>query len=124
MHESNSLAQHGDEWLIAYACVPPHAMSASLFSVGHAVELYLKAAHVAYFGDISKAIKYGHKVMDLWGACRAKDPDFMSSNLFRDEIFLRDFLDPSVVADLDPTDQLHLIENQQLYLVFKHLQDL
>lgn len=124
IRDCHSLAQHGDEWFIAYACAPPLATSAVLFSVRHAVELYLKAAHVAAFGDITKAIKYGHKVIDLWDACKAEDPSFMSSYLLRKEIFAIDFLDSTAVAGLSTQEQLHYLKNQQIYLLFKHLQDL
>ncbi len=39
------LAHHGDEWLAAYAALPGQLANVHIFTVGHALELYLKAAH-------------------------------------------------------------------------------
>lgn len=122
--DCHSLARHGDEWLVAYACVPSLAASASLFSVAHAVELYLKAAHVAAFGDMDRAIRYGHRLMPIWSECRRKDPNFMASYEVREEILSIDFLDYSRVEKLNDDDRANFLELSQLYLVFKHLQDL
>jgi hypothetical protein len=124
MHTWHSLVYHGDEWFAAYACIPSNAVSPIWFSVGHAVELYLKAAHTKLFGDINAAIKHGHRIKDLWDACRQENPNFMKGYAFRDHVFSVDFLDGSVFKHLSSEDQLHFIENQSLYVVFKHLQDL
>lgn len=127
MHRSidcHSLARHGDEWLVAYACVPSLATSASLFSIAHAVELYLKAAHVATFGNMDRAIGHGHRLMAIWRECRSKDPDFMAPYEVREEVLSIDFLDHSRVEGLNDDDRANYLELSQLYLVLKHLQDL
>jgi hypothetical protein len=124
MHTWHSLAYHGDEWIVAYASIPAVAMSASLFSIGHAVELYLKAAHAARFGDVLKAIGYGHRVRDLWSDCRTADESFMPTFGLREHLFDTDLLDSNARSALPQDDQMHYLRHQGLYLVFKHLQDL
>jgi hypothetical protein len=57
MHDWLSLVYHGDEWFVSYACIPSGLPSVVTFSVGHAVELYLKGTHTKVFGDIQKAIR-------------------------------------------------------------------
>ena len=67
-----------DQWFVAYA-VGPMAIAVSLFSVGHSVELYLKAAFAKQTGDVEKAMKFGHNLKGLWDALKALDPAFMPS---------------------------------------------
>lgn len=124
MHTWHSLADSGDEWLVAYACIPPAATGASLYSIGHAIELYLKAAHTVKFGDIGTAIGFGHRLWDIWNACRANDSGFMSAYQFRDEVRSIDLLDPAAADGLGVDARTHLIEHQLFYLVLKHLPDL
>ena len=124
MYTWDSLAYHGDEWFAAYACIPGVAVSPTWFSVGHAIELYLKSAHTKLFGDINAAIQHGHKIKDLWDECRKRDPNFMKGYGFRDHIFEMDVLDGSVFKRLTADDRMHFLQNRSLYVVFKHLQDL
>ncbi len=124
MHDWHSLAYHGDEWLVGYACTPPGVPSVLIFSVGHALELYLKAAHAKLFGDFDEALGFGHRVKDLWDACKKGDCAFLPNHEIRDAIFSLDFLDQQVFKTLSRDDQLHFIKYQSLYIIAKHLQDL
>ena len=124
MYDWHSLAYHGDEWLVAYASVPASVSSVVLFTVGHTVELYLKSAHTKIFGDIYEAIKFGHRIKDLWDTCKKQDGSFMTEYELRDSIFSVDFLDQDVLQGLTKDDELHFISHQSFYLVTKHLQDL
>jgi hypothetical protein len=124
MHDWHSLAYQGDEWLVGYACVPSCAHSVVIFSVGHALELYLKAAHTKLFGDFDKALKFGHSVKSLWDACKKRDSAFLPNHEIRDAIFSLDFLAPQVFETLSRDDQLHYADHQNLYMIAKHLQDL
>ncbi len=119
-----SLIYHGDEWIVAYACMPSTAQGPMWFSIGHAVELYLKAAHTKIFGDMDEALKKGHALRDLWNECRQVDPKFMKSYEILDRVYESDLFDNSIYRNLSKDDQLHFINNQNLYIVLKHLQDL
>lgn len=124
MKDWHSLAEHGDQWLVSYACIPPMNGSASLFSIGHAVELYLKAAHTFNFGDINLAIKNGHDLKSLWFSCKENDALFMPSYQLQEDIFSVDILDFKEIEKLTMPQQLHLLKNFYIYFVFKHLVDL
>ncbi len=116
--------EQGDEWLIAYACIPPFAVGASLFSVGHAVELYLKAVYVAKFGTEAEATKFGHRIWNLWDKCRSRDSNFMSAYQLRESVLEVDLLDGNAMKSIPWEDQKHIMQYSNLYLVFKHLPDL
>lgn len=124
MHDWHSLSYQGDQWFVSYTCVPPSCIGVTLFSVGHAIELYLKASHTKIFGDFDKAIAYGHKVKDLWDSCKAGDRNFLPNHDIRDNVFRCDFFDRSVFNALSKDDQLHFIKFQCLYIIAKHLQDI
>jgi hypothetical protein len=124
MDSHHRLARHGDEWIAAYACIPVQAFSPVLFSIGHAVELYLKAAHTKIFGDLDAAIRHGHKIRNLWNECRRRDREFMKKYQFREHLFNMDLLDGSIFERCSPDDQTHYMRYQGLYMVFKHVQDL
>lgn len=124
MDDWHLLAYDGDEWLVAYACIPAAASSVTLFAVGHAVELYMKATHTKLYGDINKSIKLGHNIKGLWDACKSYDKAFMPAYEIRDSIYSRDFLDGKVFSTFSVGDQKHFISHQSLYIISKHLQDL
>lgn len=69
-----------DEFLVLYAlsCEGPLAR-VSLFCIGHAVELYLKAVYTYQTGDKRKAIDYRHNIKSLLKACKNNDSDFMKN---------------------------------------------
>lgn len=119
-------AQEGDSWLVAYACLPPACITAigpRLFCVGHALELYLKAA-CAKPTDVATAIRYGHNIERLWRECKARDSTFMARYELRESVMRADFVTSEGLRELPTCDQLHFIRNQQFYLVAKHLPDL
>jgi len=98
--------------------------SVQLFTVGHAVELYLKAAHTKLLGDMQKAMRFGHNVRQLWDACKAKDPTFLTGREIRSSVLDVDFLNPAVRSGLSRGDQMHFVQHQALYIVAKHLMNL
>ena len=119
-------ASEGDDWLIAYALIcaaPPLNFGPLFFAVGHAVELYLKATHIKFYGDVDKAINYGHNNKKLWDDCK-KHGEFMSAYEIRDSIFKQDFLNPEVFNKFSGEESQHFAEFQNLYLIFKYLKDL
>jgi hypothetical protein len=124
MDDWHSLAYHGDEWLVGYACLPHFATSVVIFSVGHALELYLKAAYTKLSVNLNEAIKFGHDVKRLWDACKERDPTFLQGHELRDSICSADPLVSQRWEKLSRDDLEHWANHQVLYVVAKHLQDL
>ena len=67
-----------DEWLVNYSVISTVGfmpiLSVALFSIGQAVELYLKASMAKITGNSSAAIKYGHNIAKLLEDCQGIDP--------------------------------------------------
>ncbi len=118
------LVKDADEWILAYACVPPTAASVLFFSIGHAVELYLKASYAKLSGDFEKSLSFGHKIKRLLSECKKLDKTFLPAYEIRERPFSIDFMDGRSPYSLPVEDHRHLIMNQGLYLVAKHLPDL
>jgi hypothetical protein len=111
-----------DQFLIRYS-VPPALIPVSLFEIGHAIELYLKATKLKLTGDVDEAISDGHKIRDIWGYCKSHDANFMPHYELRDSILSSDFIHDAG-ASLSPEDQTHYLENQEFYIIAKHLLDI
>jgi len=124
MYDWHSFAYAGDEWLVGYACLPAVTPFVAIFTVGHALELYLKAAHTKLFGDVEKVIKKGHNIKSLWDECKKRDGAFLPNHEIRGSILKVDFLDQHVFKTLTKDDQEHYIRYQNLYLIAKHLSDI
>lgn len=67
-----------DAFFVSYATTPL-MLDVTLFLIGHAVELYLKAAYIKQTCDIDKAIQFGHDIEKLYEACKKNDPEFMKT---------------------------------------------
>lgn len=50
-----------DEWIVNYS-LPPNMTGTKLFSIGHALELYLKATYSKMTGDVDEAVRIGHNM--------------------------------------------------------------
>jgi hypothetical protein len=121
----NRLAQEGDEWIVSYACTSGIVGSASLFSIGHAFELYLKAVHTKNSGNVDEAIKFGHNVKKLWEECKKKDSSFLSDYEIRPRIRSKElFMGSEDYSTMSKDDLLHFLQNKHLYLIVEHLPDL
>ena len=124
MYDWHSFAYQGDECLINFACATPYTPSVNIFIIGHALELYLKAVYAKKFVDINVAIKFGHKIKDLWDKCKQKDPLFLPNYEIRSNIYSKDFFDSNSLSTLAKDDQMHFLKNRNLYIIAKHLKDL
>lgn len=126
MHDWWSFLRAADEWFVNYASVPADLSSVITFSIGHTVELYLKATYVKNTGDMHQAIKYGHKIRELWGACKSYDKNFMPNYEIRNCVFNADlFNTPTELREILSDDDLkHYFKHQELYLIAKLLPDL
>ncbi|MDQ3017647.1 MAG: hypothetical protein M3R25_13135 [Bacteroidota bacterium] len=123
-HKWGSFLHTADEFIIAYASCTGNTISAPLFLIGHAVELYLKSAYTKQTRDIDAAVNFGHRIYDLWNACKSIDDKFMPQYELRDNVFQCPFLEKDIVKLLSHEDCIHFLENQEFYIVSKYLPDL
>ena len=123
MKQWHSFLWTADEWLVNYFCVPSGLGSVTLFSIGHALELYLKAAYSKKIGNVDAAVRKGHNLKSIWDSCKTHDSDFMPEYEIRDSVFAANlFSTPGPKLSLD--DQRHFLLHQEFYLVMKLLPDL
>ena len=115
-----------DEWIINYSLPsrPFFSIGVKLFSVGHAFELYLKAANTKITGDIDRAIKFGHNLPKIWRDCEAQDRNFLPGWELRASILARNLFDSKDYDKLDKDDLQQFLKHQEIYVVAKHLMDL
>lgn len=122
--EWDSFLLAADEWIINYSLPPMMLHSVKLFSIGHALELYMKAAYTKLSGDIDEAVGFRHDIPRIWAACRAKDPGFLPQYELRESVLARDLLSVEDYSQLARDDLLEFLQNQELYVVAKYLGDL
>ncbi|HKZ55353.1 MAG TPA: hypothetical protein VJ123_07725 [Anaerolineales bacterium] len=113
-----------DEWIINYALPPMMLHSVKLFSIGHALELYLKAAYTKLSGNIDEAIEFRHDIPKIWAACKTRDSAFLPQYELREVVLARDLLSVDHYSTLEKPDLMHFLQNQELYVVAKYLADL
>ncbi|OGN94413.1 MAG: hypothetical protein A2Z75_03075 [Chloroflexi bacterium RBG_13_50_10] len=127
MYEWDSFVWAADEWFIEYS-LPPPLPNVKLFAIGHTIELYLKAANTKITEDIDEAIRMGHNIKRIWDDCKRRDQNFMPSFEIRDSVFQSDLFQLHSSEDsrnkLNKDDLLHFYQNQELYIIAKHLPDL
>lgn len=124
LHKWDSFLHTADCFIITYATSSYTVGATSLFTIGHAVELYLKSANTKITGDIERAISFGHRLKDLWDDCKEKDNKFMPSYELKDNLFCSSFLEEDIYSQLCEADIMHFIRHQHLYIILKHLADL
>lgn len=115
-----------DEWLVVYSIILlPFSMSTRLFTVGHAVELYLKGTLSKLTGDIEAAIRYGHDIKKMWNKCKQLSNSFMPSFDIKGTVFKLDYVGGMPLdAPISQQDRKHYFQNVELYTVAKILPDL
>ena len=124
-HEWDSFLPAADEWIINYSLICPEGLiSVKLFSIGHALELYLKAAYTKITGNIDQAIGLRHDLPKIWKDCQKEDPAFLPGYELRQSVLDQDLLHGEVYSNLDKDDRKHFSQNRELYVVAKYLADL
>ena len=117
-----NLACLGDQFLLMYSQCRTNTPAATLFNVGHAAELYLKA--MAIRDNPSKsATSYKHGVSELLDVAHSNGLllDYSVSTTIRDKI-MRTWPHP-IEAMNDPDFQAY-VANQELYWVAYYLADI
>lgn len=122
----NSFLRTADEWIINYSLPFPQLVSVQLFSIGHAFELYLKAANSRLSGSIAAAMKFSHRIDDMWNDCKTRDPDFLPGFELRPSVLkCSDLLgENGDRGELSADDLRHFVKYQPIYIIAKHLADL
>lgn len=111
-----------DQFIVSYS-VDYGLVPVKLFEIGHAVELYLKAAYAKQKSNVDEAVNFNHRLKDLWRACQIEDHNFMSNYEIRDSVYNSNFvLDQGRFLNKDDSDNFW--KNQELYCVLKHLPDI
>ncbi len=120
----DSFLQTADEWIVNYSLPIMNLTAVKLFSVGHAFELYLKAANTKITGDIDRAIGFGHDLPRVWEDCKNQDPSFLPMYELRKSVLARDLLNQEDYSKLGKDDVMHFLMHQEIYIVAKYLADL
>lgn len=115
-----------DEWFVAYAITPTPMASVVLFSLAHAVELYLKACFGKTCGTIEETVRMGHDLPKMWQQLKTADPTFMPGFEIRKNVYEATGTaeDDEIRTSLSPDDWTHFLEHRELYLVMKYVVDL
>jgi hypothetical protein len=123
-HDWDDFLWSADEWIVNYSLPVMRLTSVKLFSIGHALELYLKAGNTKITGDIERAIKFGHELPLIWKDCKENDPTFLPDYELRETVLAHNLLDQNGYSKLSKDDAIHFLQNQELYVVVKYLADL
>lgn len=123
MNTPLSFVDVGDQFLIAYACSTWAGPAARLFTIGHAAELYLKAA-LLKLQPAADVTKFGHKIEDLLEKLQALSPSLLTGYNLRKSAADKWLLNPvgPEAFGIDP-DYDHYVYNIELYWVSRYLGD-
>ena len=122
-----------DEWLLTYAHINTHGLVGTpmVFSIAMAIELYLKAYHVAIFGNPSKTTKRGHNLVAIIEEIRQVDsafPDLLKIRPHLSQLPVHDLSDKGWnlpwYTSLSQDDQQELHGRYELYMVVSYIADL
>jgi hypothetical protein len=125
LHGWTSFLFTADDFIISYAQVSGVvAPTTELFLVGHAVELYLKAASTKLSGDINRTVNFGHGLYGLWKDCKHQDANFMAGYDIIQSTFDRMYFTPKALLRMSKSERMNYIINQNFYIILKYLPDL
>ena len=112
-----------DDFLIGYAQLVHAVPPVQLFCVGHAAELYLKAAHLKLNANIN-VTKMSHRVGDMISALQAREPSVLTAYALREAVYNK-FIGRLVpMTEIGDPDYEHYIQHQELYFVSQYLADI
>ena len=132
MPEWEEFALTGDEFLAAYA-LSSGLVRATPYLIGHATELYLKAAYAAHLGagkslaelrrEFRDNFNGGHNLKALWDALKQQD-GFMPDFNIREDLYEVPYVDKGLKMGLSEEDLAHLGVNFEWYFIFRHHNEL
>jgi hypothetical protein len=127
MHDWRSFLWPADEWVVAYSILPLGLTQVQLFSIGHACELYLKAANTKITGDAQCAVQFGHRLKDIRDDCKARAPTFMPTYDILDSVYrlgVNELSSGLAMGKLVGAERDNYVKHRELYVVFRMLPDL
>jgi hypothetical protein len=116
-----SFVHIADEFLISYAC-SPWTPAASLFLVGHAAELYLKAVLVKSKPTVDAA-SHGHKIEKLLDTVQSLHPGLLREYTLRKSAAHRWMHSWQIAPSAPDSDYDHFRQHMELYWVSRYLAD-
>ena len=114
----------GDQFIVAYSRLDARTVPVTLFTVGHAVELYLKATILKIDPDFD-IIKLGHRIDKMIDKVNELESNLLIDYSLKESVY-RKFMNGQLVTleqTSDP-DYHHYVSNQELYWISKYLMDL
>lgn len=90
----------------------PFLIFGNIFSLGHSVELYLKAVYIYQTGNLQQAFNYAHNIKRLYAKCQNEDYAFMPNFTIQ-----KYNIENNINAD-------HYYENQEFYIIAENLANL
>ncbi|MBL0145374.1 MAG: hypothetical protein IPP48_06080 [Chitinophagaceae bacterium] len=81
-----NFAMLGDQYLVAYSRLDAQTVPVTLFTVGHAAELYLKAT-VLKIDPAFNVLRLGHKIDDIIKKVQELEPSLLTSYNLRPAIY-------------------------------------
>jgi HEPN domain-containing protein len=114
-------ARIGDEFIIAYSKLTGQTPAATVFNIGHAIELYLKAV-ILKLDPETNVFNYGHDVGELLTAINSMEPGLLVRFQLNPEFYAK-FIDKKIGdnIDYDDPDYPEFLTHQELYWVAKYL---
>lgn len=116
------LAMLGDQFLVLYSQVASNTPAATLFNVGHAAELYLKAVAIRT-NPTARPSSFNHGVASLLRMVQSQGllTNYQMNDQFRDRFM---GVCPHPIELMQDADYCSYIANQELYWVAYYLADL
>ncbi len=114
-------ARLGDEFIISYSRLTAQTPAATVFNIGHAVELYLKAI-ILKLKPESNVLNFGHDVGKLLREINILEPGLLVNFQLNSQFYIK-FIDKKIgeKIDYDDPDYSEFLIHQELYWVAKYL---
>jgi hypothetical protein len=114
----------GDQFIVAYSRLDAQTVPVTLFTVGHAVELYLKATILKIDPDFD-ILSLGHRIDKMILKVNELEPTLLNSYKLKEDVYVKfmNGVPVTIEQSADPSYE-HYVINQELYWVSKYLLDL
>ena len=114
-------ARLGDEFVISYSRLTGQTPAATVFNIGHGIELYLKAV-ILKLEPETDVLTYRHDVGKLLSDINSLEPGLLKDFQLNSRFYTK-FIDKKIGEniDYDDPDYAEFLTHQELYWVAKYL---